>query len=843
MPRFKIATTSFHCIKALTISALGVICTAFFAGCSDETVNIDTQQCYISINAVVSNTFTDHDGVSFTPAEYDIALDAAQARLTLTDVATGATHTWDALSSFDITEAYTTGPYLVSLRLDGAGYMLGADTVVTLKPKTINRLEVTLRPLSALVRYHATASTSAYTIDGMTAHSVGLGAQTDITSDGLSVVTEGATDFVAHLADSNDRTIDLVTGDAITLQPARVYQVETNLDNKMLTFSINGDKKHETELNDALFDMQPPQFIFDGFEADKPLTVTEGTTLSSPVTVTATSGASLKHFYLSLTSPILSIMEIDHAESSVVDLFSLTDYQKEQIAELGLEIAVNATQTRITLDLTRAIENMASLTSARSVFTLWVVDRQGRATQPLSLQVDTRAVSFDVVSVSHASIGDNTAQEALRPSLTGIEREDLHFVTANGNDTVDCPVTAFSVLDNNDIQADIRVPSGTEPVKVNVMYMGLERTSFTVTRSIPDFELRANVFTTTCDVEIVADNAQDVESLTRLLRFSTNGTLLVVNPRQPDNGTLTIVSLQPNTQYGIQVDIDGYTQLKTLTIKTEAAQQIPDGGFEDVVPSMFKYKGLPCGGRYSISPFDIPSRQNHEDIDFPWFKNTWASTNDLTFSMAAKHHNTWYIQPNTRVVTDAHNGYNSVSITSVGWDLNGETIPDYVPESATPVPSFSLVVPKVTNRSAGRFFLGRYTFNAASMTQTITEGIPFTSRPSSLNGFYKFKTDLTDTSDRGCVRVALVSRTGDTETTVAEGYGEFGPVSDFTAFNVPLTYTDKYIKPTHLKIMFMSSKHADNEPFVDVNVPVTANPAKGAMLGSTLWIDDLSFTY
>lgn len=202
------------------------------------------------------------------------------------------------------------------------------------------------------------------------------------------------------------------------------------------------------------------------------------------------------------------------------------------------------------------------------------------------------------------------------------------------------------------------------------------------------------------------------------------------------------------------------------------------------------------------------------------------------------------MQPSAEVVWEGASGSKSMMVKSVGWDTNGPAIPDWVPEPGTGATRYSGAVPAVAHHSAGRLFLGKYSFNPTTMTEIYNEGVAFSSRPSSLNGFYKYSPDSGDPSDRGQVTIELVRRDATTnETVIASGEYIFGSCPDFKSFNVPLVYQRYDLHPTHLKIMFTSSIQADEVPIDDNNVPVTPNLEKGTYIGSTLWIDNLSFTY
>jgi hypothetical protein len=278
-----------------------------------------------------------------------------------------------------------------------------------------------------------------------------------------------------------------------------------------------------------------------------------------------------------------------------------------------------------------------------------------------------------------------------------------------------------------------------------------------------------------------------------------------------------------------------------MKFTTESDEQIPEGDFEDW-EQLINYKQLPQGGKYSSTELSIVNRQNYVDIDVKWPKKYWASINAKTFNKQSTCHNSWYMQPSSVIIYEPQSGYKAICITSVGWDHDGEAIADYVQKHGESLP-YSNVVPKVSHRSAGRLFLGSYTYNISTGTETFNEGYAFSSRPSSLNGFYKYTPDETNQSDRGYVEIEIINISNGTETVIASGRAELQSTTDYKAFNVPLTYKFYNLKASRLKIMFASTTATGTQDYEDSHVPVTAHPEKGVLSGSSLWIDNLSFTY
>ena len=122
--------------------------------------------------------------------------------------------------------------------------------------------------------------------------------------------------------------------------------------------------------------------------------------------------------------------------------------------------------------------------------------------------------------------------------------------------------------------------------------------------------------------------------------------------------------------------------------------------------------------------------------------------------------------------------------------------------------------------------------------------MPFACRPLALNGYFKYLPDLIDGSDYGYVRIELVNITDGKETKIATGMLNFRTQPDYAAFRCPINYLVYDLKPTHLRMMFVSSHHADcGDTANDRLVPVTPDLPNARMRGSTLWVSQLTFSY
>ena len=236
------------------------------------------------------------------------------------------------------------------------------------------------------------------------------------------------------------------------------------------------------------------------------------------------------------------------------------------------------------------------------------------------------------------------------------------------------------------------------------------------------------------------------------------------------------------------------------------------------------------------------NRQNFTDVYVQWPKKYWASNNAKTFYTDSRNKNTWYMQPAAVLKPGLTDDVKAIVISSVGWDHDGEAIPDYVQLPGESLP-YSNNVPAVAHRSAGRLFIGGYDYDPSTGSEVYTEGVNFSSRPSALNGYFKFLPDITHTDDKAFVEVRLTNISDGVETVIAHGSITFDTAPDYRTFSVPLTYTYFNRPASRLYVMFSSSVAAGSQEYEDDNVPVTAYPELGVMRGSSLWVSGLTFSY
>ncbi len=811
--------------------AITIVGACFVQACSSDENKIATQQGYLSLSTNIDGSIAMSDGSTLNLPDNQLP-ETADLALTLSTADGQYSHTWQSFDNFPLNESYQAGEYDVQISSEAknGGPKFSGEQILYVQAGERTEALIDCRPSEALILFSVSQGNSPYTLNNITVHTDG-GGYVDAPTDGYTYFDAGDAQLYAQLTDDQQRTLRLAMPYTATLAAAHGERVAVSLNGSDLKFNNTS-----YTINKSIFSVSAPTITPVGFSQGTTVDVNEGITLQNAVKMLASAGREIVSAKFTVQSPILKTVDAP----SEIDLMKLSSTEHTYLEQVGFKFTVASDKKSIYVDLSSLLENMASYTSAVSRFTLMVEDAAGVCSDALTLTVNTKVLTLQPESISAAVIGVNKATMQISAGGSVLEQQDVNIysIDSNGNRS-ECQITGWRTVGSN-VEVEFTVPEGNADVDIDVYYLGLKRFSAVVKRAIPTFSLEVDAYATNAAVKVVAQSDDVAQAVIKYGTFTVNDSPVIVSTDYSDSDVALIQNLQPQKQYTVGVSMAGSAS-SYYRFTTEADTQVPEGDFEDWDP-LFKYENLPMGGRYSSTDLAIVNRQNYTNIDVQWPKKYWASINDKTFNKQSTHHNTWYMQPSSVIVYEPQSGSKAICITSVGWDHNGEKIADYVQKQGESLP-YSQVVPKVSHRSAGRLFLGSYSYNFATGTETFNEGYSFTSRPSSLNGFYMYTTDDTYRTDKGYVQIEIINETNGVETVIASGRAEFSATTDYKAFNVPLTYKYYNVKATRLKIMFASTTHTGTQAYEDANVPLTAHPDKGVMRGSSLWIDNLSFTY
>lgn len=746
-------------------------------------------------------------------------------------------HTWPDASKFSSIELFFVGEYKAeayagvpgSEGFDCPSYYGSAEFEVKHMQQTMVDIDCSL--MQAVMTVTATESPSApYAIGDVTLHTSGH-AYVDISRDETrpAYIMPGETEVYLSLADAGGRKLNLVSGFRIPTSSGESYKIEINEDTDGTITLKCGALTHTMNIDPTLFDSSAPSITSSGFSPDEPLHVIEGFPAAYPILMHVDASAPLSALRLT----------INGFDSKSTDYHIDIDLMSHPELLKGLKLDMPSPSTA-DIDFTGLIETYQIDRSVNVTFTLQATDIFGRMSEPFDLDVLIESVDFTLIYKSGAEIGVDEASIKLQLNVSEVEAHDFTIFTDTGTQ-LDITSTHWDAS-TMELTLHFKVPSGTSSVPIKIYFLGVEKLTTEIERSSPDFDIYIDPFAKRARITISAATTEIADMVTRNAHVSVPGANVAVTTRDPANGLLEIAGLEPGRRYTLSLWVIDNEHKTTRQFTTETARQVPSGDFEEVEDNI-KYKRLPSGGEYSASRFAIYNQQNFTDISVSWPKKYWASINEKTFCKGATLHNTWYMQPSAAIdFSQSASGSKSIVLRSVGWSVNGEEIPPSVQPDNGFSP-YNTNSPSTTNISAGRLFLGSYSFDMASMTEKYTEGVEFPSRPSSLDGFFKYFPDVTQVGDNGKIIVELVNDNVSPEIVVGSGEYIFRTAPDFRTFHVPINYSVYNTVVTRLRIMVMSSEPTSSGPYGDEGVPVTPDLESAAFVGSTLWIDNLSFSY
>ena len=329
------------------------------------------------------------------------------------------------------------------------------------------------------------------------------------------------------------------------------------------------------------------------------------------------------------------------------------------------------------------------------------------------------------------------------------------------------------------------------------------------------------------------------------------------------DGQLVIKGLEPSTRYTLRSRFGAVYSSDTKTITTENAAPVPNGDFEELKETV-NILGMNQGGKWRATALGSYYQNTcNFTINEP---SNWASVNVKTCNANSSNINSWFVIPSTYNTTlswtgivpsygiwggggsetpdvyqnlSAQNKANAMVIRNVAWDANGTSPSD---DSKTTGSSgyYNRNVPTIANRSAGKLFLGSYSY--VNGIESYNEGVGFESRPLILKGFYKYVQDGNDSSETGIVTISLLNE----NTVIGTASKALTSVSDYTEFEVPIVYSDYSLKATQLRIMITSSNHASYNQSEETSSIKTTNyngRYESASRGAMLTIDNLTFSY
>lgn len=834
--------------------------TTFITACSDIDENFSGGAGFVNLELAVNPEVIcfgqgGEGGYTVTPPAID------EFSITLSDLSGQYSHTWQSPSLITPSEQYRSGVYTVTAQygsLENEGFdtpcFMGTAEVVV-KDAEVARPTVVCSIANTLVSLSYSDRFKDFVDDYSAVLHSGGGVYVEVPAGETRPVflRPGDVSLTLSLSLGNDVDVTFSPATISNAKERHLYTIAIDVEDtataqpRLLIDIYDEEIKHSltVSLSHDLLSMPAPVVQPVGFDPSVPLILNEGEIPSSKIAMEVSSQNELSQVKLTTISPTLLSLgwppEIDllNVDQSVIDRLREVGLKVDGLREKGSKNGV--------VDFTEVVSRLTNGKAAipEASFTLVAKDILTKVNDPVNLDIDIEPVDLTVKEVSSAVMGiDKAMITVTAPSVDlrkNIQVQALDNRTWE-NLTVDDVIPADQPSTYNVI---VTVPQGATSVKARILYCNRLKGEFTIDRKAPEYKVDVDAFATRARLRVTADDPAVVELVTRYLRVFIDSNQASVLDRDDKNGLLTILGLSPSSTYRLKttlLDNPSPSDFSRETVfVTEGTPSLPNADFEEIKETI-KVNNLLSGGRYSQNTVEIYNRQNTVSFKLSVPTKGWANTNDKTFCKDATNRNTWYMQPSVYSVSEAKSGGYAVTLRSVAFDVSGEIIPDYL-QTSQPFTNYSMNIPYIEARAAGKLFLGEYGFDPLSMSERYIEGISFKGRPMSVNGFYIFLPCKTYASDRGLVDVEVIGNDGLNEIVIASGRLALPLASSYTSFSVPLTYNKFGIKASKIKIMFASTEQAGSLAQERTSVITCDDPVTSSSIGSVLTVDNLSLSY
>ena len=836
------------------ISNLLSVIIFYLCSCSTDDTSVITGSGFVNLNLNINTNIINNTDVSFITPHPD------EFKITMSNVDGTHSQSWTSFSQFPQDKPLKVGTYLIeagfgNINEEGfeSPYYAGQTTIQVIENNT-TEASIDCKLANTMVSIEYTEEFKNFFDDfSSLIHSEG-GSYIKYSKDETRplYVKPGKVSLILSLTKKN--------GISATFQPAEINNALAQ-HHYHITFDINSSEVGKEELiitfddntisdnvticlSDKVMSSPGPQITTKGFSNNETITINDGDESVKTLSTIITSSCGLKE--LTLTTQSKSLIEAGFPNE--IELVNANTSQENALTSLGLNVNGiwdGATQSA-EIDFTNLLTNISAIDNSDNISTFTIVakDKYSKVNNPVTFHVSINPIEFSLKNTPQSIIGINKTNITLS-STNPINPNKLDFEILNeDNSREKCNINKISKIDETTYSIDLTIPHGVKNANLNIIYNGIIKQNINITRVQPKFSIEVDAFANKALIRINAEDDSLTEVITNNLSVYANDIEPAILGRNTTYGIISVSGLKPETAYLFKATMmKGNPEAvysNIVKINTESKLGVPDGDFEDVKERINRV--ILSGGKYSQTHMPIYNQQNKTEIIVSTPKKDWATVNAKTFNESASNINTWYLQPSTMTIYDAVSGSKAIKLSSVAWDPKGEAIPDYAQTPGEYVP-YNKNIPNISYRAAGKLFLGEYNYNATNNSEVYTEGISFNSRPTALNGYYKYTPGINQLHDKGIVIISIINRTNNSETEIAHGEFLFSGNSDYTAFNVPLSYKSFGIKATHLKIMLASTSNIGSIQDETMKIITTDNVSTASSIGSSLWIDNLTFSY
>lgn len=712
--------------------------------------------------------------------------------------------TWSSLDEFAAEDAFPTGIYTITAFYgDVAGegfdkpYYEGTADVTVLEARTTD-VSVEAALANSLVSVGYTDAFKSYFGSwGATVHSEGNGFNEIPQGEKRPVyIVPGNVDISLALT-SKDGKETKVQPTSFKAEPRHRYHVvfDVNSGNEgEMQLTVNLDESIEQEsvvidLTDELFTTPGPEVTPTGFVNGQTVEALEGSAIATNFIYNVVCRGQMRSAKLTVKS------NYTPSFGNEIDLCAST---ASVLQEAGLD-AKGFVNNPDRLAVLNVSDFVAGLPTGDHEITLVVMDKFSRVSEPVTLVV--KNVPTEISAKAYATFyGTNDAvvevtYNGANPTkyITFTSPDDygswkpvkvLNCVEGSRSRAFESKTYQFT-LEVNDTQRD--------EIPVKVFLRGKEKQEVKIPVIMPKYTITTDARAHKVGLKFAADDSRLNSEIVRSVRIFVAGPEEdnVVFTRDAQNGIVWVSELTSNSNYTVQTTLakgDDAKKTDPVSFKTEEETQI-NGDFKDTKQTI-NIEDVQVGGLFRVSPVDYPNKSSIARSE----ATGWASLNQLTCWKDSKNKNTWFLVPSTFVETE--DGVPTATIRTVGYNHDGIT-----PETSGGAGNRKYYCENAPSQSqlqkcAGEMFLGSYSYNG---TESRTDGMKFSSRPSSLSFEYTY---TPNGDEKANVLIEVLNASGEV---IARGERQLGSNGNMKSEIIDLPEYKFGTKAAKLRVSFKSS--------------------------------------
>lgn len=833
------------------------------------------------ITPVISVEGSVRSAASTRASEELTAPDAEAFALKLTSADGSYSHTWPTLSAFPADQGFKIGTYTLAAYYGDENaegfeqpYYYGEQTFQVREDENTD-VNITASLANSMVSIIYTDAFKAYFKD-YSAKVRTAGSVNEIAfpagEDRPAYIKPGEVSVMVSFTKQNGVGANFQPTE-FTAEPRHHYRITFDVNDGevgqaqlSITFDDTLEQENVTiDLSDELLAAPAPEITPQGFSVETPMEIMERTTPASPVRFFIRAKSGISKATLTVNSSV--VLPFNKKE---FDICTLSEAELAQLTAAGIkETGLSRNPgTLAQIDMTGFLGNLPAGTHT---FRLETRDKMGKTNEPVILTVNAAALQIEIPTP--ATVFEGSSEGLLTINFNGTDLE--HNLTIEAEDDYgvarQCVINSITPRTNAmrrsnafpmvQYDVDFVLPESSRDVKVYIKYKGATIATTVIKRVNAEYTLQADPFAHFVVIRPVGDEAL-LPKLVSSLRFFAGGSELKVEWRNQEQGLVMLSGFQPNTDYTITSTLSGGTSLAmsgSVQVHTETVQAIPNGDFETLTEK-YNIPSLNQGDVYHRVAIWGSDMQNKQALKISE-PSGWATTNAKTLNLSASVQNSWFVIPSVFNTTldflstvdkqggmggqtgkpDAYtfvaqSGTNAMVLRNVAYDPAG-TLPGVDKGTKVPDKYFNTKAPSsIAHKAAGKLFLGSYAYNNG--TETFTQGVNFTSRPTALTGFYRY---LPVGADQGYVIVQIMNG----NTVIGEGTLNLAEQNDYAIFKVPVVYSSYFTKATGLRVLFASSSRQGTVAQETANLTTENHIGlfEQEARGSVLVVDNISFIY